>query len=128
MTSGGNTVQYTLYQIKTQGKTMSAKRRLRFLTALTLNTAAIDAASAYTTVGTWFTQRLESVTFTNTSNVDIWVSFDGTNNHVFVPAGAARSLNGSLLECFISADELPEFKKDTGTASSGQLVIDAQYA
>lgn len=107
---------------------MAARRRLRFLTALQLNTAAVEAASAYTTVGTWFSQRLESVTFINTSDVDIWISFDGTNDHIFVPEGASRSLNGSLLDAFIHEDETPTFKKDAGTASSGQLVIDAQYA
>jgi hypothetical protein len=106
----------------------SARRRLKFLTALTHNTAAVEAASAYTTVGTWFTQRVESVTFTNTSDVDIWISFDGTNNHVFVPLGSSRALNGSLLDAFIHEDETPKFKKDAGTASSGQLIIDAQYA
>ena len=104
------------------------RRRLRFLTALTHNTAAVEAASSYTTVGTWFSQNLVSITFTNTTDVDIWVSFDGTNDQIFIPAGVSRSLNGDMLSAWVSKSETPSFKKDAGTASSGQFVIDAQYA
>ena len=107
---------------------MSGTRVAQFATSLSHDSAAIEAASAYTTVGTWPSKDIDVVTFVNTSDVDVRVSFDGTNDHILIPSGVIRSINFRDIDMICSSTETPKFKKKSGTASSGEFEIEFIFA
>ena len=102
------------------------ERKARYTTALSHATAAVDAASSYTTIGTIPAEQLRIISFVNTSDVDILVSFDGTNAHRRIPAGMVRDINYALVSMYHDGknDATIKFKKASGTATVGVFEIE----
>ena len=83
------------------------------------NIARVDAlrslgfasiTGSYTALGTAFGHPMRIVKVTNATNGDVFVSFDGTTNNLFIPAG-------SFVLYDIASDDDPteEFKLSKGT-------------
>lgn len=74
------------------------------------STAFGSITTSYTTLGLVFTHAMRILHFVNTTNGDILISFDGTNDNLFIPAG------GFILYDFTSDEDSTErfrFQNDT---------------
>jgi len=97
-------------------------RLARFSASLSHNSTAIDAASSYTTIGSVPYGRISVMTVVNTSDVDIRVSMNGTDDNFLIPAGSIRVFNWNSEGFFMDGTTDPKFKKVTGTPTAGGLL------
>jgi hypothetical protein len=90
----------------------------------------VDAASSYTTIGTMpAVDQIASIRYVNTTDVDVRVSYDsGTSDHTLIPAGTSYQVNFDMINMFLDDGETPQFKKDSGTASTGVFEIEFMHA
>ena len=100
----------------------------------TLRSLAYTGISAsYAAIGTAFTHPARMIKIANNTNGDLIISFDGVNNHDFVPS------NGFVLYDFCSnmAEQGGYFMQPTGTIvsvkqstapSSGSVYVTVVYA
>jgi hypothetical protein len=65
---------------------MSYSTKAQFSTIRSAAVASIGAA--YATIGSALTERAVILSFKNATNGDVFVSTDGTNNHLFFPANS----------------------------------------
>ena len=63
---------------------MSYSTKAQFSTIRSAGFAAIDAA--YANIGTALTERAVILSFKNATNGDVFISTNGTDNHLFFPA------------------------------------------
>lgn len=88
--------------------------------------------NAFTAVGTPLANPSRILTISNTTDADMLISIDGTNNHSVVAAGAAKVLdlcsnrrNQDLL--FVFAKGVQFYVKYVTAPTSGSLYIETIY-
>ena len=89
-------------------------------------------SSSYAAVGTALTEAARIVKFTNDTDQLVYISWDGTHNHVYLPAGAF-----TLLDCtanlvrddgfFIAVGTQFYAKAPATLPTSGNVVIEIYY-
>lgn len=62
---------------------------IRLLPEVIRSRDSISFTGSYQTLGSALTKQCRILKFVNDSNVDVMISWDGTNNHDFLPAGSA---------------------------------------
>lgn len=90
----------------------------------------------YQQLGSPLTRNWRMFKLTNTTNVNVLVSFDGTNDNIFIPAGSFTlydlSTNAppiSQSDNFVLALQTQfNYKVESGTATEGGVYLEACYA
>lgn len=111
----------------------SAPEKLR-LRPETLRSLAFGSISAsYATLGTPLENDARVVKFTNTSDADVFISWDGTNNHEILPANsfvlidiAANKQLSSI--CYITAYTQFYVKQVSGAPTIGAVYLSVYWA
>jgi hypothetical protein len=102
-----------------------------FDTLRSLNFSAISGT--YAQVGTTVQHNCRAIGFTNNTNGDLFISFDGVNDNIFLPAGGLKvfdiatntSLNNSVFELVYN---LKVYVKQSTAPSSGDFYLEVVYA
>lgn len=93
-----------------------------------------DIAGIYTAIGTPFLHAIRMVRIVNTTNADVFISYDGSTDHDIVPQGGFvlydygtnKAENAGILEQ--AKGTQPWVRLVSGAASSGSLFLIAIYA
>lgn len=94
---------------------------------------SIDSATftgSYQALGTALAHPSRACKWTNNSNKDVTISWDGTNDHEFIPAGSSfifdvASDKEGANQCYIAAGTLFYVK---GSAGTGSFYMSTYYA
>lgn len=95
--------------------------------------AAASVAAGYTAVGTALIDYARVVRFVNTTDVEVYFSIDGTNNHIRLPSN-------SFFLCDFTSDRVDDVglfvhvgtifyvKRVSGAAATGSVWVEVVYA
>jgi len=91
--------------------------------------AASTFSGAYVTLGTPFVHSIRIMKLTNNANVDVTVSWDGINDHEYLPAGSFLLLDVATNK---EASVTFEIAQNTqlsvkGSAGTGSVYLSAYY-
>lgn len=105
---------------------MAYKTRVIFDTLRSVAFGSIGAA--YSAVGTATTVRARLINIKNLTDTDVFISFDGTNNHIVMPAGAGDVYDFTSNKVRDDGFFLPEgtvfyIKRVAGAPTSGSVYI-----
>lgn len=103
----------------------NSEANVRFQTAFTV--AAADVAATFTSAGT-LNLHTSILRVANTLNKDIWISFDGTNNHFFVPATQSEVVDLATGGMHIQELTQVYLKHDGAAATTGKISFCAMQA
>lgn len=102
----------------------------KFLPEALRSIAASTFTGSYQAVGTALAHPLRAVCFVNNTSKDITASWDGTNDHMFIPAGSFRLLdvssNKELSQICEIANQTTFYVK--AAAGTGSFYIETYYA
>jgi len=96
--------------------------------------AAFGAIGAgYSAVGTLTTDYTRIITFTNETDVDVYISFDGVTNHLRVVSGSSKVFDITTNKVrddglFIPKGTIFYVKRVAGAPSAGVVSIEVMYA
>ena len=90
-------------------------------------------AAGYTAVGTPFTHPISIVYFFNSTNESVWISFDGSVDHVPLAAGSFFLLDvttnkANQIGLFIEIGTQIYTKQLSGAPTSGSVYVSSFYA
>ena len=89
--------------------------------------------AAYSAVGTLTTDYTRLFSITNTTDADVYISFDGVDNHLRVITGSAKVYDISTNKVrddglFIPKGTVFYVKRAAGAPGSGLVAIEVMYA
>lgn len=89
--------------------------------------------AAYSAVGTATTDHTRLITLHNTTDVEVYVSLDGSTNHLRMPSGEARVLDLTTNRVkddglFIAEGTTFWVKRVAGAPGSGSFWVEVMYA
>lgn len=90
-------------------------------------------AAAYTAIGTATTDYARVVSFFNSTDKDVYISLDGTTNHIRLASGSGQVIDVSTNKIrddglFIPKGTIFYQKRAAGAPSSGSVWIQVLYA
>jgi hypothetical protein len=95
------------------------------------STAFGSITGSYTAVGTALAHPARLVLFQNTTDQAVYISWDGTNDHMYIPAGSFILLdigtNKGLGSEFCISQNTTFYVKYASAPSSGVIVISVFY-
>lgn len=90
-----------------------------------LDTSGIGAT--YATLVAAQTRNMVSIIFASSLNGDVYISFDGTNNHLWLPAGASMAINFAELDTVFEGGRTIYVKDGHSAPNSGYLTASPVY-
>lgn len=109
-----------------------AAQRLRYDTLRSLAFGSIT--TSYVAVGSAFTHAVRVINIDNLTDANLLVSFDGTNNHTVVPAGAGKIFDyatnrvGPVDQLEQSVGTTVYVKREGGAPTGGTVYVTVLYA
>jgi hypothetical protein len=110
-----------------------SSRGIRVIPDLLRLTAFGAIGGVYTAIGAVYTNPIRILSIKNATNQDIFISYDGVNNHEYLPAASGLVLDfcanaaGGATFPFIAAGTTI-YIKDNGVApTSGVVAVSAYY-
>ena len=98
-------------------------KKIQYLPMISFNTAAFTGN--YQPLSDGLTVACGILHFNNTSNTNVFVSFNGTDDHELVLAGANVTINADLLDSCAFAEGTPIFVK--GDFGAGRIYLSSYY-
>lgn len=95
--------------------------------------AAASITSSYTAVGTALIDHARLIGINNSTDVDLYISLDGTTNHIRVAAGGFKLYDFTTNRVtddgfFVNVGTIFYVKRVSGAASTGTVWIEVIYA
>jgi len=92
-----------------------------------------DISGTYTTVGVPLTDHTRLIDFNNGCNVELYISFDGVNNHLRIAANSFKLFDLSANKVrddglFIASGTQIWIKEVSSSAGSGSFWVETMYA
>jgi hypothetical protein len=107
------------------------------------NTIRVDAlrslaygsiTGSYSAVGSAFSHQTRTIRLINTTDADVTISFDGTNDNMFLPAGSfilydatSNRQNQQIATTFVYSVGTKIYAKTSGSPSKGAVYVECQY-
>lgn len=83
--------------------------------------------AAYATLVASQSRNMVSLLLSSSLNGDVYISFDGTNNHIWLPAGVSLTLNFAELDTVLVGGTTIYIKDGDSAPSAGKIAASPVY-